>query len=397
MAVTYGFYDSVQGDRRYNAEQMSSIFDGIIEDGIYQGYGEAFSVLPDETKTGITVGSGRAWFDHTWTLNDTRMAVPIPEAELILPRIDAVVIEVNKTTDVRANAIKIVKGTPDREPQKPELAKSPDLKQYPLAYLTRPASVSGVTDIQVENAIGTSDCPFVLGVLKVLSTDDFIIQWKAELNLWRETEATNWDEWKKTQQAAWDKWKSDNQDTWDAWRAENQKNWDEWLSTNQSTWNNWSQNAQEVYNVWYTSTSAEWDEFYNYAQGNENERIVRERAREETEAERIAWFESAKEQYEAGEFNAGFGSINATVDDTSGKPNVEVVTSGTNAAKDILFNFTGLKGEPGVVTDVRGFISFGIEADGILYVYYADDDNPPTFSYDEASGILYYETEGPEV
>lgn len=48
----------------------------------------------------------------------------------------------------------------------------------------------------------------------------------------------------------------------------------------------------------------------------------------------------------AGE-NAGFGEIVATVNETTGKPNVEVITSGDNTAKNIAFHFSGLKGTDG--------------------------------------------------
>ena len=44
MSVTSGFFNSLNGDRRYNAEQMSSIFDGIINDGIFANIGTAFGV-----------------------------------------------------------------------------------------------------------------------------------------------------------------------------------------------------------------------------------------------------------------------------------------------------------------------------------------------------------------
>ena len=44
---------------------------------------------------------------------------------------------------------------------------------------------------------------------------------------------------------------------------------------------------------------------------------------------------------------AGFGTITATVDDTTGTPNVEVITSGDNTAKNIQFAFSGLKGASG--------------------------------------------------
>ena len=44
---------------------------------------------------------------------------------------------------------------------------------------------------------------------------------------------------------------------------------------------------------------------------------------------------------------AGFGNITATVDDTTGTPQVSVQADGPNTAKNISFSFTGLKGEKG--------------------------------------------------
>lgn len=44
---------------------------------------------------------------------------------------------------------------------------------------------------------------------------------------------------------------------------------------------------------------------------------------------------------------AGFGTVSATVDETTGTPSVEVETSGPDTAKNISFAFSGLKGERG--------------------------------------------------
>ncbi len=45
--------------------------------------------------------------------------------------------------------------------------------------------------------------------------------------------------------------------------------------------------------------------------------------------------------------DAGFGNITATVDNTTGTPQVSVQADGPNTAKNISFSFTGLKGEKG--------------------------------------------------
>lgn len=55
--------------------------------------------------------------------------------------------------------------------------------------------------------------------------------------------------------------------------------------------------------------------------------------------------------------DAGFGIITATIDNTVGTPNVTVTPSGTNQAKNLTFNFTGLKGEKGEKGDAGTGIS----------------------------------------
>lgn len=184
MAVTSGFYNSVSGDRKYNALQMSSIFDGIIEDGVYSTIGDHFSVTAGTGNT-VIVGTGRAWFNHTWTLNDADYPVTLEPSEVVLNRYDAIVIEVNGSNAVRGNSIKVIKGTPGSSPSKPSLAKGDsNIWQHPLAYVYVPAGSSSISQSNIEYVVGKSECPFVVAAVQSVNIDALVAQWQDEFDTW---------------------------------------------------------------------------------------------------------------------------------------------------------------------------------------------------------------------
>ena len=196
MAFTYGFYNSVDHDRLYNTEQFSFLFDGIINDGVFAKVGDRFLVSP-ATGMNVRVGSGRAWFNSTWNYNDSDYILEVPPSESVLNRIDAVVIEVNRNLDHRENAIKILIGQSASEsPQKPELLRTEDLNQYPLAYIYVPKGSSEITSNNIEYVVGvTSECPFVTGPLTTVTMEEYLRQWSAEWELWKAGKNTDFDSW----------------------------------------------------------------------------------------------------------------------------------------------------------------------------------------------------------
>ena len=182
MALTSGFFNSKNHDRKYDATQISTLFEGLIKDGVYQGVGNIFKVSASSGMN-VTVDTGRAWFNNTWTRNDAKIVLTVSASEQILNRIDAVVLEVNNLEDVRSNSIKIVKGTPASSPAKPSLTKNDNVHQYPLAYITVDANVTAITQQKIQNAVGTSACPFVTGIIDTIDVDDLITQWSSEFDV----------------------------------------------------------------------------------------------------------------------------------------------------------------------------------------------------------------------
>ena len=184
MALTFGFYNSLNHDRKYNAEQFGSIFDGVINDGVYMAIGGKLMVTTANNGRQVNIATGRAWFNHTWTLNDTIYPIELPAAEPLLSKYVAVVLEVNKEEAIRTNSFKVVSGTPASNPTYPTLVNTSEVHQYALAYvLVRPA-VTVITQSDIRNNVGTSSCPFVTGVVQTMNIDSLMTQWSDQWNRW---------------------------------------------------------------------------------------------------------------------------------------------------------------------------------------------------------------------
>lgn len=184
MAVTSGFFNSLNYDRLYNSEEMSEIFDGVIEDGVYSNIYNQFRVTSNEGMT-VQVDTGRSWFNHAWTKNDSILLVQVPDSEILFDRIDALVIRVDHTEAVRsADIIEIVKGTPSADPQRPTLQNGPEVFQHPLAYIYVKAETMEITQADITNMVGTSECPFVVGAAESIDIDLMVAQWEDQWKRW---------------------------------------------------------------------------------------------------------------------------------------------------------------------------------------------------------------------
>lgn len=236
MSVSSGFFNSLNGDRKYNAAQMSAIFDGLIIDGVFASIGTAFAVKAAGGLT-VNVGVGKAWFDHTWTVNDSILPMTAPEAEVLLDRIDAVVLEVNGTESVRENTIKFVKGNPSSAPSRPTLTNEGNVHQYPLCYIYRKYGTAVINQADITPMVGTESTPFVTGILQTISLDELLGKWQDELDRFTDARSQEVDDWIAQEESdftAWfNKMKADlqqEQTVLDQWIASEQADFLAWYN-----------------------------------------------------------------------------------------------------------------------------------------------------------------------
>lgn len=276
MSFASGFFNSVDHDRLYDATDISRLFDGLIRDGIFASIGDCM-VVKQSNQMNVTVGTGRAWFNHTWSYNDALYPVTIPPSEILMDRIDAIVLEINSVEAVRANSIKLIKGTPSSTPTKPALTNAKEVHQYPLAYVKVGKEVTSIRQADIENCVGTSVCPFVTGILEVISIEQLIPQWKDILNRFVEENTANFNTWMNGE-------KQDYQ----AWLTAAKKEITDWEATSKSDYQKWYDSIKNGYDQWFATIKAAYDANWSTFQQWEKS----------SQAEFDKWFENMKNKLE---------------------------------------------------------------------------------------------------
>lgn len=173
MAITSGFFDSVNGDRKYSAQQFGNLFTGIISDGVFSGVGGGLKV--ESRSSQVYINSGRAWCRGTWLDNDAYASLSVPaNTHPNYSRYDAVVLTFDTSSSVRRNSIDYISGDAAATPLKPTLKNDSLTKQMPLCYIFRPANSTTITPSNIESTIGTSACPYITGPLKTIDVTDVV-------------------------------------------------------------------------------------------------------------------------------------------------------------------------------------------------------------------------------
>lgn len=178
MTYTSGFFNSVNHDRTYDADTFGSMFDGVINDGVFRTWGKGMVVTAVGGMT-VAVGTGRAWFNHTWTVVTADERMNLAGASASMPRIDSVVLRVDKSTPVRRNSIYVKQGQASGSPSRPALANTSTVREYVLADIRVNNGATAISQSNITNQIGR-DTPFAELVNNTFDSANLIKQWESQ-------------------------------------------------------------------------------------------------------------------------------------------------------------------------------------------------------------------------
>ena len=179
-----GFFNSINGDRLYDADQMSRIFEGLITDGVYESVADKLAVQPNSGMT-IQIATGRGWFNKRWVENSTPYTITLEASDVVLSRYAAICVRVD-TSDSGRTAQPYVKYSEyGSSPTKPTMVRSETVNEYCLAYVYIGAGVTEITVKDIEDTRGISElCGWVTGLIHQISTTTLFTQWEAAFAEW---------------------------------------------------------------------------------------------------------------------------------------------------------------------------------------------------------------------
>lgn len=175
MAIKYGFFDSVDGDRKYTAEDIGRYLHGLVSSGVYADRSDAMQVRAGNGMA-LQVGGGRAMLDGHYMELDDIEHITLSEGGA-QRRIDAIVARLDKTR--RLCEIAVLEGTPAQLPKVPTVKRSETVKEYMLAYVEVPALAVAITQDQIyDTRADKTVCGWVTGVIDQVDTTDLYKQWE---------------------------------------------------------------------------------------------------------------------------------------------------------------------------------------------------------------------------
>lgn len=167
---TSGFFNSVNGDRVYNAQQMSEIFEGLITDGVYESVGNKMAVQPNGGMT-VQIATGRGWFNKHWVNNDSVYLTTLEESDVTLNRYCAVCIRVDDSDSGRKAEPYLKYSEFATNPVKPTMTRSETINEYCLAYIYIKAKAEVITAADIEDTRADERvCGWVTGLIEQLNS-----------------------------------------------------------------------------------------------------------------------------------------------------------------------------------------------------------------------------------
>ena len=107
-----GFFNSIDGDRKYDADDISNYFLKLISNGVFATPADSMQIQATSGMK-VKVTPGWAFINCKWLRLDNDYYITLDKADVRYDRVDRIVLRLDPSDDVRAITIQVKKGDAD--------------------------------------------------------------------------------------------------------------------------------------------------------------------------------------------------------------------------------------------------------------------------------------------
>lgn len=208
FGVNSGFYDAVDYDRTYSAEDMNRPYSRIVADGVYAAQdGQPSSdlqVTAPGTSMNISVVKGQGIFGGKWFENPSAILITVPANTALYRRIDSVIVQIDKRVSGRVGSIVYRTGTPATTPEPPALSTNSAVVEYRVANISVTPSATKIRQADITDLRGSAACPWVTGLITQVSTATLWAQFQDAYAAQFDSYAQDYNAYIAAQRQAWE-------------------------------------------------------------------------------------------------------------------------------------------------------------------------------------------------
>ena len=227
MAIRSGFFNSVNGDRKYDARRFAEYFATFISNGVFPNPSTNLQVMANNDMT-VTVKVGKAWINGYILINDDDYILQLEPADGVLNRIDRIVARYDVVD--REIRLEIKKGTFASTPVAPALQRDADAYELALADIYVAAGTVSITQANITDLrLNTDLCGIVHGTVEQVDTTTLFNQYLS----WLQEKKNQYDQdmlaWTAQKKSEFESWAEAQEQGFETWRAQEEQSFYGWF------------------------------------------------------------------------------------------------------------------------------------------------------------------------
>lgn len=199
FAVNSGFYDAVNSDRTYSADDMNRPYKRLVSNGVFatpQGTPSTdLQVVSASNGMQIIVQAGEGIFADKWFENSAAINITVPDNTSTVPRVDSVIVQVDQRTSGRVGNIVYRTGTPSSNPAVPAINTVTNVTEYRVANIYVAAGANAINNDAITDLRGSSSCPWITALINQVDTSTLWTQWQAAYQAYYDQMTEGFNDW----------------------------------------------------------------------------------------------------------------------------------------------------------------------------------------------------------